>query len=158
MSSISLRVRLMSGIFGWGSLRKALRLSAGNFVRAIAAKLGTSATARVCSGETRWQAAHQRLAMISPCAASAAKAQTGKAKSTNIATAAQKRHSICKTIPLRHPPAGGLVEAEITAFDRFWQCQFLGTGLSCTQASDIGAPSAEYVDFVVILTHLSFGF
>jgi hypothetical protein len=55
----------------------------------------------------------------------------------------------------RHPPDDGLVEAEIAGFDRFWQCQFLGTGLSCTQASDIGAPSAENVDFVVIQTHLS---
>jgi hypothetical protein len=34
----------------------------------------------------------------------------------------------------------------------------LDTGFSCTQASDIGAPSAENVDFVVIQTHLSFGF
>jgi hypothetical protein len=58
----------------------------------------------------------------------------------------------------RHPPDDSLVEAEIAAFDRFWRCQFLGTGLSCTQASDIGAPSAENVDFVVIQTHLSFGF
>jgi len=31
------------------------------------------------------------------------------------------------------------------------------TELSCTQASDIYAPSAENVDFVVIQTHLSFG-
>ena len=49
----------------------------------------------------------------------------------------------------RHPPDDGLVEAEIAAFDRFWQCQFLGAGLSCTQASDIGSPSAENVDFVL---------
>jgi len=55
----------------------------------------------------------------------------------------------------RHPPDDGLVEAEIAAFGG---CQFLGAGLSCTQASDIGAPSAENVDFVVIQTHLSFGF
>jgi hypothetical protein len=40
-------------------------------------------------------------------------------------------------------------------FGGHWQCQFLGAGLSCTQASDIGAPSAENVDFVVIQTHLS---
>jgi hypothetical protein len=46
----------------------------------------------------------------------------------------------------RHPPDDGLVEAEIAAFDRFWQCQFFGAGLSCTQASDIGAPSAENVE------------
>src|ERR1700730_17462568 len=39
----------------------------------------------------------------------------------------------------RHPPDDGLVEAEIAAFDRFWQCQFLGAGLSCTQASDLPA-------------------
>jgi hypothetical protein len=57
-----------------------------------------------------------------------------------------------------HPPDDGIVEVEITAFDRFWQSQFLGTGRQCTQASDIGAPSAEKMDFVVIQTHLSFGF
>jgi hypothetical protein len=50
-------------------------------------------------------------------------------------------------------PDDGLVEAEMAAFDRFWQCQFLGTGLSCIQASDIAAPSAENVEFVVIQTH-----
>jgi hypothetical protein len=32
------------------------------------------------------------------------------------------------------------------------------TELSCIQASDIGAPSAENVDFVVIQTHLHFVF
>jgi hypothetical protein len=64
----------------------------------------------------------------------------------------------CSRRPInRHPPDDGLVEAEIARFDRFWQCQFLGTGLSCTQASDIYAPSAENVDFVVIQTHLSPG-
>jgi hypothetical protein len=31
--------------------------------------------------------------------------------------------------------AGEFLKAEIAAFDRFWQCQFLGTGLSCIQAS-----------------------
>jgi hypothetical protein len=50
--------------------------------------------------------------------------------------------------------AGEFFEAEIAAFDRFWQCQFPSTGLSCIQASDIGAPSAENVNFVVIQTHL----
>jgi hypothetical protein len=59
---------------------------------------------------------------------------------------------------IRHPPDAGLAEAEFAAFDGFWQCQTLDTGFSCTQASDIGAPSAENVDFVVIQTHLSFGF
>jgi hypothetical protein len=54
-------------------------------------------------------------------------------------------------------PDDGLVEAEIAAFDSF-RCQFLGTGLSCIQASDIGAPSVENVDFVVIQTHLPFVF
>jgi hypothetical protein len=34
----------------------------------------------------------------------------------------------------------------------------LDMGLSCTQASDIGAPSAENADFVVIQTYLSHGF
>jgi hypothetical protein len=42
-----------------------------------------------------------------------------------------------------NPPDDGLVEAEIAAFDRFWQCQVLDMGLSCTQARDIGAPSAK---------------
>jgi hypothetical protein len=55
----------------------------------------------------------------------------------------------------RHPPDDDLVAAEIAAFDGFWQCQFPHTGLSCTQARDIGAPSAENADFVVIQTHLS---
>jgi hypothetical protein len=58
----------------------------------------------------------------------------------------------------RHPPDDGLVEAEIAAFGGYWRCQFLGAGLSCTQASDIGAPSAGNADFVVIQTHLSLGF
>ncbi|MGB7043986.1 MAG: hypothetical protein WBD65_03450, partial [Methylocella sp.] len=40
--------------------------------------------------------------------------------------------------------AGKFFEAEIATFDRFWQCQFLGAGLSCIQASDIGAPSAGF--------------
>jgi hypothetical protein len=31
-------------------------------------------------------------------------------------------------------------------------------GLSCTHASDVGAPSAGNVDFIVIQTQLSFGF
>jgi hypothetical protein len=31
-------------------------------------------------------------------------------------------------------------------------------GLSCTQASDIGAPSAENIDFGGIKTYLSLGF
>jgi hypothetical protein len=31
-------------------------------------------------------------------------------------------------------------------------------GLPCTHAGDISAPSAENADFVVIQTHLSFGF
>jgi hypothetical protein len=31
-------------------------------------------------------------------------------------------------------------------------------GLSCTQASDIDAPSAENIDFVGIKTYLSLGF
>jgi hypothetical protein len=52
----------------------------------------------------------------------------------------------------RHPPDNGPVEAKNAAFDRFWQCQFLGTGLSCAQAGDIDAPSAENVDFIVIQT------
>jgi hypothetical protein len=52
--------------------------------------------------------------------------------------------------------AAEFFEAVITTFDRFWQCQFLGTRLSCIQASDIGAPSAENVDFVE--THLRFCF
>jgi hypothetical protein len=54
--------------------------------------------------------------------------------------------------------AGEFFEAEIATFDRFWQCQFPSTGLSCIQASDIGVASAENVDFVVIQTHLHFVF
>jgi hypothetical protein len=54
--------------------------------------------------------------------------------------------------------AGDFFEAEIATFDRFWQCQFLGTGLSCAQAGDIGAPSAGNADFVIIKTHLSVGY
>ena len=41
---------------------------------AMAAKLGTSALPRACSGETTWQVAHQRWAMILPAAGSAAMA------------------------------------------------------------------------------------
>ena len=59
---------------------------------------------------------------------------------------------------IRHPPDAGLTDAKLGAFDGFWQCQMLDAGLSCTQASDIGAPRAENADFVVIQTHLSFGF
>jgi hypothetical protein len=44
-------------------------------------------------------------------------------------------------------------KGEAAAFYGFWQCQILGTGLSCTQASDIGTPSAEDEDFLVIQTH-----
>jgi NAD(P)-dependent dehydrogenase (short-subunit alcohol dehydrogenase family) len=55
----------------------------------------------------------------------------------------------------RHPPDDGLVEAEIAACDGFWQCQTLGAGLWCTQAGDIGAPSAENADPVVIQTFQS---
>jgi len=60
--------------------------------------------------------------------------------------------------PRHRPPDDGFVETEIATFDRFWQCPFLGTGLSCIQTSDIGAPRAEDVDFVVIQTHLPFVF
>jgi hypothetical protein len=52
----------------------------------------------------------------------------------------------------RHPPDDGLVEAEMAACDGFWQCQTLDAGLWCTQAGDIGAPSAENADPVVIQT------
>jgi hypothetical protein len=38
------------------------------------------------------------------------------------------------TLISRHPPDGDLDEAEITAFNGFWQCQFLGTGLLCPRA------------------------
>jgi hypothetical protein len=38
------------------------------------------------------------------------------------------------TLISRHPPDGGLDEAEITAFDGFCQSQFLGTGLPCPRA------------------------
>ena len=63
-----------------------------------------------------------------------------------------------RTAMYRHPPDAGLVDAECETFDGFWQCQTLDAGLSCTQASDIGAPSAENIDFVGIKTYLSLGF
>jgi hypothetical protein len=97
MSSISARVRFKFGILGWGSVKKALRLSVGNFIRATAAKLGTSATACFCSGATRWQAAHHRLAMISPFSTSAAAAQRGRNKSRRESIAAE-RELVVKTI------------------------------------------------------------
>jgi hypothetical protein len=43
-------------------------------------------------------------------------------------------------------------KAELAAFDGFWQSQFLDTGLPFTQAGGIGAPSAEYAEFVFIQT------
>jgi hypothetical protein len=49
-----------------------------------------------------------------------------------------------KTQLFRHLPGDGLVEAEIAIFDRFWQCQFLGTGLSCIQASDVALLKKPY--------------
>jgi hypothetical protein len=55
-------------------------------------------------------------------------------------------------LPNRHPPDDGLVEAEIAAWHGFWQCQTLKAGLWCTHAGDIGAPSAENADLVVIQT------
>jgi hypothetical protein len=58
----------------------------------------------------------------------------------------------------RHPPDDGLVDAEIAAFDGFWQCQILDTGAPMHHAGDIGAPSAGNADFVAIQTHLSLGF
>ena len=53
--------------------------------------------------------------------------------------------------------AGEFFEAEIATFDRFSAIRY-PTELSSIQASDIGAPSAENVDFVVIQTHLHFVF
>jgi hypothetical protein len=47
MSAISLRVRLMSGILGCGSVRKAVSAFEDFFLCAIAAKLGASELARV---------------------------------------------------------------------------------------------------------------
>jgi hypothetical protein len=35
---------------------------------------------------------------------------------------------------VRHPSDDGLVEAEIAAFDEFWQCQCVDTGARCTNA------------------------
>jgi hypothetical protein len=43
----------------------------------------------------------------------------------------------------------------MAACDGFWQCQTLDAGLWCTQAGDIGAPSAESADPVVIQTFQS---
>jgi len=59
-------------------------------------------------------------------------------------------------LPNRHPPDDGLVEAEIAACNGFWQCQTLDAGLWCTQAGDIGAPSAENADLVVVQSPLVF--
>ena len=42
--------------------------------------------------------------------------------------------------------------------DEHWQGRTIAVMLRHTQAGDIGAPSAENADFVVIQTHLSFGF
>jgi hypothetical protein len=42
----------------------------------------------------------------------------------------------------RHPPDAGLAEAEIAAFDGFWQRETLDMGLSLTQTGDIGTSRA----------------
>jgi hypothetical protein len=44
------------------------------------------------------------------------------------------------------------LEAELAAFDGFWQSQFVDTGLPFTQAGGIGASSAENAEFVFIQT------
>jgi hypothetical protein len=56
----------------------------------------------------------------------------------------------------RHQPDANFVKTELATFDG--NAEPSTQGLSCTQAGDIGAPSAENADFVVIQTHLSFGF
>jgi hypothetical protein len=42
--------------------------------------------------------------------------------------------------------------------DEHWQGRIIAVMPRHPQADDIGAPSAENADFVVIQTHLSFGF
>jgi hypothetical protein len=56
------------------------------------------------------------------------------------------------------PPDAGLAEAEIAAFNGFWQCQTLDTVSRAPTPATFGAPSAGNADFVVIQTHLSLGF
>src|SRR5208337_3725981 len=83
----------MSGIFGWGFIRKRAVWSALNPGRlAIEAKVGTLSVPRGWSGATIWHEAHQRLANVSPCAASAASAAPGRsADSMSVSAAAKAR-------------------------------------------------------------------
>jgi hypothetical protein len=55
----------------------------------------------------------------------------------------------------RYPPDAGLAEAEIAAFDGFWQPKPSTRGSRAPKPVTL-APSAENVDFVVIQTHLWF--
>jgi len=50
-----------------------------------------------------------------------------------------------------------IVKAELATFDGFWQCRTLDTGALVHSSYDIGAPSAENIDFVGIKTYLSVG-
>jgi hypothetical protein len=54
---------------------------------------------------------------------------------------------------IRHPPDANFVKTDLATFDGFGNAEPSTQGLSCTQASDIGAPSAENIDF-----DLSLGF
>jgi len=51
-----------------------------------------------------------------------------------------------------------LARVKLQLFKDFGNANSSTRGLPCTHAGDIGAPSAENADFVVIQTHLSFGF
>jgi len=99
MSAISLRVRFMSGIMGCGIRKEGRERFRGRyFVR----DRGKTRRVRISSrliGRDRWQAAHQRLAMTSPFAASAAKALSGKAISTSNAIAPRRRFCLYDTLP-----------------------------------------------------------
>ena len=59
---------------------------------------------------------------------------------------------------IRHPPDANFVKTDLATFDGFGNAEPSTQGLSCTQVSDIGAPSAENIDFVGIKTYLSLGF
>jgi hypothetical protein len=63
-----------------------------------------------------------------------------------------------ESLIIRHQPDAGLVEAEVAAFDGFWQCQTLDTGSRAAKPATFGAPRTGIADFVVIQTHLSLGF
>ena len=74
MSSISLRVRCMSGIGGCGAIKKFSICFLSLWRRAMSQNDGASAKAEFCEDVTTWHAAHQRVAMCSPWRRSPAQA------------------------------------------------------------------------------------